>query len=93
MHVNYVGDGLDDGDDLQEGGGGDNGGGGQDVPSQRRGRFWDGSQVPGSNLTHKQVIASFTRRLMEEEEVVCSSLFCKYQLIDVVLQHLFEGVS
>ena len=77
----------------EEGGGGENGRGGGGEPAQRRRKFWDGSQVPGSNLTHKQVIASFTRRLMEEEEVVCSSLFCKYQLIDVVLQHLFEGVS
>ena len=88
IHVNYAGDGLDDGDDLldrengaqeEEGGGGENGRGGGGVPAQRRSRkFWDGSQVPGTNMTHKQVIASFTRRYMEEEEVSCSSLFRKW---------------
>ena len=45
----------------EEGGGGENGRGGGGEPAQRRRKFWDGSQVPGSNLTHKQVIASFTR--------------------------------
>jgi len=92
----FIGDGLDDGDDLnhlldrengaqeEEGGGGENGRGGGGVPAQRRSRkFWDGSQVPGTNMTHKQVIASFTRRYMEEEEVC---------LNDVVWRTLFRQI-
>jgi len=88
----FIGDGLDDDNDLHRsldrGNGlqeeeweeGENGGGG--VPAQRR-KFWDGSLVPGSTLTHKQVIASYTRRHMEEEKVC---------LNDVVWRTLFRQI-
>jgi hypothetical protein len=59
---------------------GENGAGGGAVSAQRR-RFSDGSQVPGSALTHKQVIASVTRRHMEEEKVGYSSLLRKSQIV------------
>ena len=69
--------GLQEEEEVEEG---ENGAGGGAVPAQRR-RFSDGSQVPGSALTHKQVIASVTRRHMEEEKVGYSSLLRKSQIV------------